>query len=102
MDFLKDVAIVKGKLAFLLNGYIKEFRQNGDGFEDFSDEAIMYALLEYSKFPRHFTREERIIYIHGKCLEFEGKPHVYVNVEFDEQYDTFMVLYPQKSNSLPF
>jgi len=103
MEYLKNVTIVAGKLSSLLEGYIREFRDNGNGFEDFSDEAIMYSLLEYSKFPRDFTKEERIIYIHGKCLEYEGKPHIYVTVEFDEQYDCFMVLCPQTSNGgLPF
>jgi len=103
MEHLKDVTIVVGKLSRLIEGYIREFRDGGDGFQGFSDEAIMYALLEYSKFPRPFTRAERIIYIHGKCLEFEGKPHIYVSVEFDEQYNGFMVLCPQKSsNNLPF
>jgi len=102
MEHLKDVTLVIGKLSSLMYGYIKEFRHNGGGFEEFSDEAIIYALLEYSKFPRHFDRVERIVYIHGKCLEFEGKPHIYVNVEFDEQYDCFIVLYPQISSNLPF
>jgi len=103
MEHLKDVTIVMGKLSRLIEGYIREFRDGGDGFQDFSDEAIMYALLEYSKFPRLFTKAERIVYIHGKCLEFEGKPHVYVSVEFYGQYDGFMVLYPQNTyKDLPF
>jgi hypothetical protein len=103
MEHLKNVTIIVGNLAHLMYGYVKEFRSNGSGFEDFSDEAILYSLLEYSKFPRNFTKGERIIYIHGKCLEYEGKPHIYVSVEFDEQYDCFIVLHPQKSNnSLPF
>lgn len=102
MEHLKNVTIIMDKLAGLIDRYIREFRDNGDGFHDFSDEAIMYGLLEYSKFPRHFSKAERIVYVHDKCLEYEGKPHVYVTVEFDEQYDYFTVLYPQKSSSLPF
>jgi hypothetical protein len=103
MEHLKNVAIVTGKLATLIDGYIGEFRHNGDGFHDFSDEAIIYALLEYSKFPRDFTKSQRIVYIHDKCLEYEGREHFNVTVEFDEQYDTFVVLcYPQKSSGLPF
>lgn len=102
MKTLKNVAIIEGNLATLLTNYTSEFRSNGDGFEEFSDEAIMYALLEYSKFPREFTKEKRIVYMHGKCLEYEGKPHIYVSVEFDEQYSWFTVLCPEKSNSLPF
>jgi hypothetical protein len=92
MNVFKDVAIIEGNLSRFLNHYIEEFRENGDGFNDFSDEAILFALLEYSKFPRRYTPEERIIYIHGKCLEYEGKPHYYVNVEFDPQYSCFTVM----------
>jgi hypothetical protein len=101
---MKNVSMIEGKLAFLLDGYTEEFRRNGQGFEEFSDEAILYALLEYSRFPRDYTQEKRIEYIHGKCLEYEGKSHIYVTVEIDEQYGYFTVLYPQKSNksNLPF
>jgi len=103
MEQLKNVTIIADKLSSLLYGYIREFRSGGNGFEEFSDEAIMYALLEYSKFPRHFSRAERIVYIHDKCIEFEGKTHIRgVGVEFDEQYgDYFIIVYPQCSD-LPF
>jgi hypothetical protein len=104
MKALKDVAIIEGNLARLLINYTGEFRNNGTGFEEFSDEAILYALLEYSKFCRRHTEEERIIYVHGKCLEYEQKPHIYVKVEIDnEQYGCFTVIYPTKKlSSFPF
>lgn len=95
MNTFKEVAVIEGKLSRFLNDYIGEFRHNGDGFNEFSDEAILYALLEYSKFPRDYSRKERIIYIHGKCLEYHGIPHYYVEVEFDPQYDTFTILRKQ-------
>jgi hypothetical protein len=95
MQTFKNVVVLGGKIANLLDIYTKEFRQNGQGFEDFSDEAIVYALLEYSKFPRKYTPEERIEYIHGKCLEYHDLDHYYVKVEFDPQYDCFMVLRKQ-------
>jgi hypothetical protein len=97
MKPLKNVVVLEGKIANLLNMYTKEFRLNGQGFEDFSDEAIIYALLEYSKFPRKYTPEERIEYIHGKCLEYSKIDHYYVKVEFDEQYGYFTVLRKQIS-----
>jgi hypothetical protein len=103
MEHLKNVTVITGKLSSLMDRYVREFRDNGSGFEDFSDEAILYSLLEYSKFPRKVTEEERIVYVHGKCLEYEGKDHIYVSVEFDQQYGCFMVLCPQTSNNdLPF
>lgn len=102
MKCMKNVTMIEGHLGFLLEGYIQEFRSNGNGFEEFSDEAILYGLLEYSKFPRDYTKEKRIEYVHGKCLEYEGKRHVYVKVEFDDQYGCFVVLYPEKSSNSPF
>lgn len=103
MEYLKNVVVIKDKLASLLDRYVREFTDNGQGFEEFSDEAIIYALLEYSKFTRDYTREERIVYIHGKCLEYHGYDHIYVSVEFDEQYDFFTVLFPQNTyKHLPF
>ena len=97
MKPLKNVVVLEGKIATLLDRYTKEFRANGNGFEEFSDEAILYSLLEYSKFPRKYTPEERIEYIHGKCLEYSEIDHYYVEVEFDEQYGCFMVLRKQTS-----
>lgn len=102
MNHLKDVVIITGKLALIIDRYIREFRDNGAGFEEFSDEAIIYALLEYSTYPRDVSKVERVLYVHGKCLEYEGKDHIYVTVDFDEQYQFFTVLYPQKSDDLPF
>jgi hypothetical protein len=88
----KDATVIEGKLSTFLNGYIREFRHNGDGFQDFTDESILYGLLEYSKFPRQYDRRERIIYVHDKCLEYMNIPHYYVDVEFDEQYDCFTIM----------
>ena len=100
MKTYKNVTLIEGKLSSLMNRYVREFRENGDGFQDFTDEAIIFALLEYSKFPRNYSKEERIEYIHGKCLEYSEIDHYYVKVEFDEQYDFFMVLRKQTINGL--
>jgi len=94
--FEKDVALIEGKLSRFLNDYIGELRHNGDGFNDFSDEAILYALLEFSKFPRNYDKKERLIYLHGKCLEYENIPHYYIDVEFDEIYDSFYIMVNRK------
>jgi hypothetical protein len=95
MQTLKNVTIIEEKLSTFIDSYVLEFRLNGDGFNEFSNEAILYALLEYSKFPRPYSKKDRIIYIHGKCLEYHGIPHYYVDVEFDEQYDSFIILRKQ-------
>jgi len=101
MKALKDVAIIEGNLARLLINYIDEFRNNGTGFEEFSDEAIIYSLLEYSKYSRDDDKTEGYIYIHGKCLEYDRKPHVYIEIKLDV-YDHFTVIYIEKEANLPF
>ena len=81
-----------------MNRYIREFRENGDGFQDFTDEAIIYALLEYSKFQRPYTPEERIKYMFEKCCDYDRKDCNYscVSVEIDDVYGSFTVLVRQK------
>jgi hypothetical protein len=101
MKALKDVAIIEGNLARLLINYTDEFRNTGTGFEEFSDEAIIYSLLEYSKYSRDDDKTERYIYIHGKCLEYDRKPHVYIEIKLDV-YDHFTVIYIKKEANLPF
>ena len=91
MKAYKQATVIEGNLSYFIFDYIEEFRKNGEGFEEFSDEAIIYALLEYSKFPRNYTRKQRIIYVYEKCLEYEGKPHKRVNVETDD-YDYFFIV----------
>ena len=61
MKVYKQATVIEGKLSNFIFNYIEEFRHNGQGFEEFSDEAIIYSLLEYSKFPRPYTRKQRII-----------------------------------------
>ena len=92
MKNFKNVSVIDGKLATLIDDYVREFRETGEGFEEFSDEAILYSLLEYSKFPRVFTKKERIIYVHGKCLEYHGQDHYYVDVHFDPASNAFYVV----------
>jgi len=91
MQTIKEATIIEGKLCRFLDGYVKEFRETGQGFEEFPDEAILYSLLEYSRFPRPFTNKERIIYIHDKCLEYMNIPHYSVNVNFDD-WDYFYII----------
>ena len=92
----------KTRIMINANDYINEFRYNGTGFEEFSDDAILYAILEYSRFPRNYSQEGRIVYMHNKCLEYLGKDRVIISVEFDPQYNSFEILYPQTSPDLPF
>ena len=98
----ENVAVVTGKLAGFIDNYLREFRDNGGGFQDFPDEAILYGLLEYSKYSRNDTKEERILYVHDKCMEYLNRKHQKAIVVFDEDYNYFKVLYQLKIDDLPF
>jgi len=100
MKIIKEVIILEGKLCSLIGRYITDIREQGQGFEEFSDEAILYAYLEYYKFPRDYTKLERIKYLYEKCCEYLGIAHNKVIVEIDESYDYFIVQ-SVKHSSLP-
>ncbi len=81
MKTYKDVAIIEGHLGSFIHTYISPLRA-GRGFEHFSDETILFALLEYSKFPREMDDEQRLLYLYSKCGEFSG-----VNKDVFVEYD---------------
>ena len=98
MKAYKDVYIVEGKLFSFINTYISPLRE-GRGFEQFSDECILYSLLELSKYNRAFNDEERLIYLFNKCCEYsdykyDGK----VEIDYDE-YGNFFII---TNDTLPF
>jgi hypothetical protein len=82
MKAYKDVAIIEGHLSSFIFNYITPLRK-GKGFEHFSNETILYALLEYSQFPRQMNDEERLLYLYSKCGEFSG-----VNKDVTVEYDS--------------
>lgn len=96
MKVMKQVAIIEGNLASIIHGYVHRIKQEGQGFEDFSDEAILYSYLEYAKFPRNLKKDERVIYLFEKCCEYSNITHGKVSVEYDEQYDCFNILIEEK------
>ena len=82
MKAYKDICILEEKLGSFINSYTAPLRK-GRGFERFSDECILYALLEYSQFVRPFTDEERILYLYSKCGEYSGLRDD-VEVDYDD------------------
>ena len=82
MKTYKDICILEEKLSSFIGEYIAPLRI-GKGFEVFSDECILYALLEYSKFVRPFTDEERILYLYSKCGEYNGHKKD-IKIDFDD------------------
>jgi len=96
MKSFDKIVVIEGKLGTFIDSYIKPLRQ-GRGFERFTDECILYALLEYSQFVRPFTNEERIKYLYSKCGEYDGNRQD-VEVDFDDNGDFFII----SEESLPF
>lgn len=95
MKTYEKVTILEGYISNLMNGYVREFRENGQGFEDIKDESIIFALLEYSRYPRPYTPEKRIKYIYEKCCDFEDKSYAGISVEIDDIYGCFTILTKQ-------
>lgn len=95
--------IIQGKLVSFFSGYFKEFRDNISGFERFEQDALLYALLEYSKYPRPYTPTQRIKYLYEKCCEYTGEFAGNISVEEEERYGYFTVfISPSTDDSFPF
>ena len=58
MQTVKQVTLIEGKLSSLIDRYVVELKEYCSGFEEFCDEAILYAMLEYSRFPRDYSKKE--------------------------------------------
>ena len=96
MKAYKNVCIIEGHLSSFILNYIAPLRE-GKGFEHFSDETILYALLEYGKFSRTMNDEQRLLYLYSKCGEFSGV-NKDVTVEYDPNGNFIMVV----DTTLPF
>lgn len=81
MKTYKSITVIEGHLSSFISNYINSLRE-GKGFEHFTDETILFALLEYSNHPRNMNKTERLYYLYGKCGEFTG-----VNREITITYD---------------
>ena len=104
--FKEKTIVLEGLITDFIPSYIKEFKPDyNKGFNLFSDEVIIYALLEYSKFPRPYTKLERIKYIYDKCVSFNRdiglKPTEYT-VELEYEYDDLSWFIECKKSELPF
>ena len=89
MKAYKNVCIIEGHLGSFILDYIAPLRE-GNGFEHFSDETILYALLEYGKFSRTMNDDQRLLYLYSKCGEFSGL-NKDVTVEYDSNGNFVML-----------
>lgn len=97
MKTYKDICILEEKLSSFIKDYITPLRI-GRGFELFSDECILYALLEYGKYNRTFDSNERLLYLYSKCVEYSCHQIVDVEVDYDDNGNFFLIT----KDSLPF
>ena len=97
MKTYKDICILEEKLSSFIKDYISPLRE-GRGFELFSDECILYSLLEYSKYNRPFDSNERLLYLYSKCVEYSGHHIIDVEVDYDDNGNFFLIT----QDSLPF
>jgi len=61
--------LLEDKLGrFISQGY---YNIDVTGFEKFTEEAHLYALLEWSRYLRpNFSTKDRLKYLYEKCLEY--------------------------------
>ena len=61
--------LIEGKLGrFISNSY---YKIETEGFENFTAEAHLYALLEWSRYLRpDYSDIDRLKYLYGKCWEY--------------------------------
>jgi hypothetical protein len=91
--------LIEDKLGrFISNGY---YKIAVEGFENFTAEAHLYALLEWSRFPRAtYSEKERLEYLYQKCWLYT-KPEKSVEFEIiDTPFGYAVEL--KKDNALPF
>jgi len=74
---MKTFAVIKGsmiseKLTFYMKDIPSKLVESCDEFDVFSEEAILFACLEYSMHPRNNSGIERIIYLYGKAYLFDN------------------------------
>lgn len=68
--------LLEGKLGrFISQGY---YNIDVTGFEKFTEEAHLYALLEWSRYLRpDFSEKDRLKYLYEKCCEY-ANPNKFV------------------------
>jgi hypothetical protein len=107
LHFKERTTVLQGRICDHISNYIKEFKPDYDkGFEIFSDEDILYALLEYSRYPRPYDKKQRIKYIYDKCVSISISnkgllPYEYT-VELEHEYDDETWIIVPKNKPLPF
>lgn len=59
--------LIDNRLASFMLDAIEELKWQTESFNDFTEEAIVFALIEYARHPRNTSKEERLIYLYEKA-----------------------------------
>lgn len=93
--------LIEGKLGTFIS--TKNYQIENEGFEDFTAEAHLFALLEWSKYLRpKYSEEDRLKYLFEKCWDYDNP--------YSEMYPKFSIVDTpygyavavEEDNTLPF
>lgn len=72
-DRINPVESIQKMIAYnLSNDFSEEHRLLALELAKQSIDALVYACLEYAKYPRPYSQQERMEYLLDKCQEFNG------------------------------
>ena len=90
--------LIEGKLSSIISTY----QIKVEGFENFTTEAHIFALLEWSKYlrPNH-SEKDRLQYLYQKCWEYTDPTKFVVFKIVDTPYG-YAVAVEEEKDTLPF
>ena len=75
--------LIEGKLGTFIS--TKTYQIENEGFEDFTAEAHLFALLEWSKYLRpNYSEKDRLKYLFEKCWDYDNP--------YSEMYPKFTIV----------
>ena len=85
-----------------LGTFIHHYQIENEGFENFTAEAHLFALLEWSRYlrPNH-SEKDRLQYLYEKCWEYTDPTKFVVFKIVDTPYG-YAVAVEEEEDALPF
>jgi hypothetical protein len=85
--------LISNKLADYMKSVIMQVRELSPNFFEFSDECIVAASLEYSKYNRNFSEIEKVTYLYEKMYLFTwGKDCGKLSVNFIDELQVYSII----------
>ena len=95
--------LIEGKLGTFIS--TKNYQIEIAGFENFTAEAHLFALLEWSRYLRpDYSQKDRLKYLYEKCLDYD-KPHgggMYPKFTIIDTYFGYAVELEEEKDTNPF